>query len=81
MMNGVVQQLFSFLFLKGIVEIKPCITYFQGGVCIDLSKMDKIVDLNPEDMDVTVEPGVTREYLNTYLRDSGLWFPVGEQNK
>ena len=42
--------------------------------------MDKIVDVNPEDMDVTVEPGVTREYLNTYLRDSGLWFPVGEQN-
>ena len=50
----------------------------QGGVCIDLSKMDKIVDVNPTDMDVTVEPGVTRKYLNTYLRDCGLWFPIGK---
>ncbi|XP_006878668.1 PREDICTED: probable D-lactate dehydrogenase, mitochondrial [Elephantulus edwardii] len=48
----------------------------QGGVCINLTHMDRIVELNPEDFSVVVEPGVTRKALNTYLRDSGLWFPV-----
>ena len=49
----------------------------QGGVCINLTHMDRILKLNPEDFSVVVEPGVTRKALNTYLRDSGLWFPVG----
>ncbi|XP_028392262.1 probable D-lactate dehydrogenase, mitochondrial [Dendronephthya gigantea] len=48
----------------------------EGGVCIDLTRMDEVTSENHADMDVTVEPGVTRKYLNTYLRDSGLWFPV-----
>ncbi|XP_034880664.1 probable D-lactate dehydrogenase, mitochondrial isoform X3 [Mirounga leonina] len=48
----------------------------QGGVCINLTHMDRILKLNPEDFSVVVEPGVTRKTLNTYLRDSGLWFPV-----
>ncbi|XP_075704157.1 putative D-lactate dehydrogenase, mitochondrial [Rhinoderma darwinii] len=48
----------------------------QGGVCFDLSQMDRILNLNPDDFYVTVEPGVTRKTLNVYLRDSGLWFPV-----
>ncbi|CAB4011908.1 probable D-lactate dehydrogenase, mitochondrial [Paramuricea clavata] len=48
----------------------------EGGVCIDLSRMDEVVSVNHADMDVTVEPGVTRNFLNTYLRDSGLWFPI-----
>uniref|UniRef100_A0A8C4SQD0 Probable D-lactate dehydrogenase, mitochondrial n=1 Tax=Erpetoichthys calabaricus TaxID=27687 RepID=A0A8C4SQD0_ERPCA len=48
----------------------------NGGVCFDLLKMDKILNLHEEDFDVTVEPGVTRTALNRYLRDSGLWFPV-----
>jgi len=48
----------------------------EGGICIDLTKMDKIVDLNPEDFDVTVEPGVKRTDLNHYVKDAGLWFPV-----
>uniref|UniRef100_A0A8C7WV26 D-lactate dehydrogenase (cytochrome) n=2 Tax=Oryzias sinensis TaxID=183150 RepID=A0A8C7WV26_9TELE len=38
--------------------------------------MDQILDLHPEDFDVTVEPAVTRKTLNAYLRDTGLWFPV-----
>lgn len=49
----------------------------QGGVCINLTHMDRILELNPEDFSVVVEPGVTRKALNTYLRDTGLWFPVG----
>ncbi|XP_060693767.1 probable D-lactate dehydrogenase, mitochondrial [Hemiscyllium ocellatum] len=48
----------------------------KGGICFNLMKMDRIVELNTVDFDVTVEPGVTRKGLNNYLRDSGLWFPV-----
>ncbi|KAK7892024.1 hypothetical protein WMY93_023987 [Mugilogobius chulae] len=48
----------------------------EGGVCLSLRNMDKILDLHKEDFDVTVEPGVTRKTLNTHLRDTGLWFPV-----
>ncbi|XP_061577200.1 probable D-lactate dehydrogenase, mitochondrial [Cololabis saira] len=48
----------------------------KGGVCFSLRNMEQILDLHPEDFDVTVEPGVTRKTLNVYLRDTGLWFPV-----
>ncbi|WP_419798048.1 MAG: FAD-binding oxidoreductase [Terasakiella sp.] len=52
------------------------IAALHGGVCIDLSQMDKIIEARPEDMDVTVEAGVTRKALNEYLRDTGLFFPI-----
>ncbi|XP_063103747.1 probable D-lactate dehydrogenase, mitochondrial isoform X2 [Cavia porcellus] len=48
----------------------------QGGVCINLTHMDRIRELHPEDFSVVVEPGVTRKALNIHLRDCGLWFPV-----
>ncbi|XP_003791374.1 probable D-lactate dehydrogenase, mitochondrial [Otolemur garnettii] len=48
----------------------------QGGICVNLTHMDRILELKPEDFCVVVQPGVTRKTLNTYLRDSGLWFPV-----
>lgn len=48
----------------------------QGGVCIDLSQMDKMVELNASDFDVVVEPGLTWRNLNQQIRDTGLWFPV-----
>ena len=47
-----------------------------GGLSIDLSQMDKVLQLNEADMDVCVQPGVTRKQLNESLRASGLFFPI-----
>ena len=47
-----------------------------GGICIDTSEMSNVIKVNAEDLDVVVQPGVTREGLNEYLRDTGLFFPI-----
>ena len=47
-----------------------------GGVCINLSQMDKLLALHEADMDAVVEAGISREALNRQLRQSGLFFPV-----
>ncbi|WP_274628374.1 FAD-binding oxidoreductase [Arvimicrobium flavum] len=47
-----------------------------GGISVDLMQLDRVLAVNPEDLDCTVEPGVTREALNTYIRDTGLFFPI-----
>lgn len=48
----------------------------QGGISIDFSNMKRVLEVNAEDLDCTVEPGITREELNVYLRDTGLFFPI-----
>ena len=47
----------------------------RGGVCVDFSRMDKILRLHKEDLDVVVQPAVGWEYLNDVLAEDGLFFP------
>ena len=48
----------------------------QGGISLDLQRMNKILRVNAEDLTVTVQPGVTREQLNQEIRHTGLFFPI-----
>jgi D-lactate dehydrogenase (cytochrome) len=48
----------------------------RGGISLDTSRMDRIVELRPEDFVARVEPGVTHERLNRELAGHGLFFPV-----
>jgi D-lactate dehydrogenase (cytochrome) len=48
----------------------------QGGISIDVSRMNRVLSINAEDLTVTVQPGVTRKQLNEAVRDRGLFFPI-----
>jgi D-lactate dehydrogenase (cytochrome) len=48
----------------------------QGGISIDFMHMNKVLAINNQDFDCVVEPGITRNQLNTQLRHEGLFFPV-----
>ena len=47
-----------------------------GGISVDVSQMNRVLQVNAEDLDCVVEAGVTRTQLNEYLRDTGLFFPI-----
>jgi D-lactate dehydrogenase (cytochrome) len=49
---------------------------FSGGICIDFSRMNRVLQVNADDLDATVEAGVTHRQLNKALNNTGLAFWV-----
>jgi D-lactate dehydrogenase (cytochrome) len=52
------------------------VTAVRGGITIDLSRMDRVLEVNVDDLDCRVEAGVTRNALNRALARDGLFFPI-----
>lgn len=52
------------------------ISALHGGISVNMGRMDRVLRVSPEDMDATVQAGVTRKQLNRHLRDTGLFFPI-----
>ena len=48
----------------------------HGGISIDVSRMNKVLQINAEDLTVTVQAGVTRKQLNEEIKSTGLFFPI-----
>ncbi len=48
----------------------------QGGISIDVGRMNRVLSINAEDLTVTVQPGVTRKAVNEAVKDQGLFFPI-----
>ncbi len=48
----------------------------QGGISIDVSRMNRLLRVDADDLTVTVQPGITRKQLNEAIKDTGLFFPI-----
>ena len=48
----------------------------EGGISIDVNRMNRVLSVNAEDLTVTVQPGITRKQLNEAVKDTGLFFPI-----
>jgi D-lactate dehydrogenase (cytochrome) len=52
------------------------VSALYGGICLDMSRMNRVLAVRSDDGDCDVQPGITREELNAHLRDSGYYFPI-----
>ena len=57
-------------------SVESHIAAIHGGLTLDFGRMNKVLEVSPEDLDCTVEAGCTREELNHHIRDMGLMFPL-----
>ena len=48
----------------------------QGGISIDVNRMNRVLSIDADDLTVTVQPGITRKQLNEAIKDRGLFFPI-----
>lgn len=48
----------------------------QGGISLDVSRMDQVISIDADDLTVTVQPGITRKQLNEAIKHTGLFFPI-----
>jgi len=48
----------------------------QGGISIDVNRMNQVLSIDADDLTVTVQPGITRKQLNEAVKDTGLFFPI-----
>jgi D-lactate dehydrogenase (cytochrome) len=52
------------------------VSALYGGISLDMSRMNQVLEVRADDGDCVVQPGITREQLNLYLRDTGFYFPI-----
>lgn len=60
----------------GGTSLEGQIAAVEGGLSIDLSRMDAVLRVSSDDMDCTVQAGISRKALNVHLRDTGMFFPI-----
>jgi D-lactate dehydrogenase (cytochrome) len=70
------ERLIAVTSFSGGTSLGGALTALKGGICVSFEKMDKLVKLNEDDLDVIVQPGLGWVELNEYLKDKGLFFPV-----
>jgi len=57
-------------------SVEGHVAALYGGVCLDFSRMNRMLEINVEDLDCRVQAGITREQVNAQLKGTGLFFPI-----